>query len=1049
MSEKKSNTGSGGLYKAASFFAIALFLGVCLSSIITYANHLMLQQENPPQTAPTAFVWLVCMAASLLFMSVLYAVTEPGEVKLFSDRKFLISFSFVLTMLAMFIAYFYVGMSPSAVSGGAEESKNVFMIDGAQQYAPFLSGLLNIMKGNGSFLYSFSDGLGAGFLPLFANYCASPFNILLLLFPFSAFEEAVMVITVLKIATGAAGFAGMVTYIYKRHDLSVPVIAMMYGLMSWFLVQSWNIMWLDAVYMLPFVAWGLHKLMREGKFTMYAITLGMAILVNYYIGFMICIFMILYFVAVAFSTETIKIENLISRVTKFVIGSALGGGFSAMLLLPTIIALSNSSATNDTFSRDITSNFNMLELFGRELFAVSPSIRGDALPNIYCGILALVLIPLFLMSKKINLRRKILFASLAGIMAFSFSLNILNYFWHGMHFTNDIPYRYSFLFSFALLIMAYEALIHIHEFTHKQIIPAVAVVVGLVFIFETTSSETGSFQTVYLSAFLMILYGIIMYATSKNKDKINHTMAIVLLLVAVELTSNACITIKQMGTQETYFAKNCDFVRQYPDVKNVLGSIKESDPTLYRMDVAKGYNINRPFWYHYKGVNTFSSTNNLNVTKMMKGFGFASNGINSYMHNAFVPAIDSLLGMKYFVYDQAIVGYPQLQYLDGLSQVDGYFVHENTMAAPLGFVVKPEITGLDVLAEKNPFKVQSQIYELGFGINDVYSFAYGMSPNYNHDPNNPTYFLIDLDDRSSDTFTVTPEKTAQHYIYVDCRDCTSINVNCGESQTYNVVKHEPYTIDLGVIGPETPIEVTIDTDQTVGGNIFVAALNNDSLGKAIDQARASGLVVEKYSDTKIKGTMESEQGGRFFTSIPYDKGWKVKVDGKPVLIKPLSGLISFDIAPGAHSIEFTFFPPGLLLGIAITLLSVALIALLWVLKSDKIATPADGILKASLFFEEDMSAHSGSETGGEASEKSEQVISDEIVKKGGKFRCPYCKTDIMPILKEKAEQDSISMAQTVGIRVELVDRATFINGYLNETGATCSCGKDLKPCSKK
>ena len=44
-----------------------------------------------------------------------------------------------------------------------------------------------------------------------------------------------------------------------------------------------------------------------------------------------------------------------------------------------------------------------------------------------------------------------------GIMFASCYTNYLNYIWHGFHFTNMIPYRFSFLISFVLVVMAFRA----------------------------------------------------------------------------------------------------------------------------------------------------------------------------------------------------------------------------------------------------------------------------------------------------------------------------------------------------------------------------------------------------------------------------------------------------------------------------------------------------------------------------------------------------------------------------------------------------------------
>lgn len=46
------------------------------------------------------------------------------------------------------------------------------------------------------------------------------------------------------------------------------------------------------------------------------------------------------------------------------------------------------------------------------------------------------------------------FVALSGFMALSLSVNWLNYWWHGAHIPNNLPYRFAFLLVFTMLIMA-------------------------------------------------------------------------------------------------------------------------------------------------------------------------------------------------------------------------------------------------------------------------------------------------------------------------------------------------------------------------------------------------------------------------------------------------------------------------------------------------------------------------------------------------------------------------------------------------------------------
>lgn len=227
-------------------------------------------------------------------------------------------------------------------------------------------------------LYSFHVGLGSSYLPLFAYYLASPFNLLLVLFPEHLLPEALLVITLLKNALTAALFAACLQYVYRRRDMSVCIVAIMYSMMMYLLAYSWNIMWLDCVMILPLVVLGFERMMRTGKFLTYVLSLAYALYANYYIGFMICLFMVLYY-AVYFLRKRREAGRQAKSFLRFVVGSALGGGLAMFLLIPVAMALGQTSAAGGTLP-DIKANFDIFNLLGRHLYETSPTIRSATCP---------------------------------------------------------------------------------------------------------------------------------------------------------------------------------------------------------------------------------------------------------------------------------------------------------------------------------------------------------------------------------------------------------------------------------------------------------------------------------------------------------------------------------------------------------------------------------------------------------------------------------------------------------------------------------------------
>ena len=94
-----------------------------------------------------------------------------------------------------------------------------------------------------------------------------------------------------------------------------------------------------------------------------------------------------------------------------------------------------------------------------------------------------------------------------------------------------------------------------------------------------------------------------------------------------------------------------------------------------------------------------------------------------------------------------------------------------------------------------------------------------------------------------------------------------------------------------------------------------------------------GMKVETYSDTSISGQITSREDGALLLTIPYETGWSLYVDGQEAEIIPFSNaLISVPLTAGTHSIELKYQSEGLRTGIMITVISLALLLLLYCLR---------------------------------------------------------------------------------------------------------------------
>ena len=168
----------------------------------------------------------------------------------------------------------------------------------------------------------------------------------------------------------------------------------------------------------------------------------------------------------------------------------------------------------------------MRQVAGNMGGAIEPTFK-EGLPNLYCGVGSILLAILFLMSENVKLRDKLCCVFLLLFFNVSFIIRQLDYIWHGFHFTNMIPYRFSFLYSFVLLYMAYRAWIGRRKFDPLQIVAATLFTASIL----ACSNELLSMETVdlgfasvrlpvyiiYNVTFLLLYTGILLYGVHRRK----------------------------------------------------------------------------------------------------------------------------------------------------------------------------------------------------------------------------------------------------------------------------------------------------------------------------------------------------------------------------------------------------------------------------------------------------------------------------------------------------------------------------------------------------
>lgn len=889
-----SSTATGTAQKAACCGGIAGLLGVLLYIV----SREYLRDRNDPHTERP--VWFYPLLSGLL------------------------------SVAAMCVAYSFVGMWPFG-------EKSAMMVDMHHQYAPLLAELRYDLLHGDSPLYTFEVGLGANYLSLFGYYLASPFNLFLLVFPERLLAQGILFITLLKNALSGALFALCVQQLFGKRGLHIPMVSVMYSLMVYLIAYSWNLMWLDVVMMLPLVVYGFERLMHTGKFLTYVLSLAYALYANYYIGFMLCIFLVLYYLAYCIRSRRTG-KQLGASFTRFAGFSVLAAGLIAALLIPVYLALQNTSAAGAELP-EITNTLDIFQLLGRHLADTSPTVRAGNLPNIYCGVLTAICIPLFAVNKGISPRRRATYMALWLVLFFSFLVNWTDLAWHGLHSPNDLPYRFSFLYSFFVLLMACEALIHLKNIETRHVFFTFAGAVAYLMLEEHFGDEAYGFSTVYINLAIFAVYTVILVLTTRKLVRRRVAYALLLLAVTAEMALGGGNTFVKLNANE-YFTRHQDYVDN-ETTKAIRAAVEKTkqlgdaaaDGDFYRLEFLPRRTCVDTALFHYRGLTSFSSSNYYDATRLLGGLGYAINGVNSHLYKSYQPFTDSLLGIRYVIRGEGEAAPAPLKYLETVTVGNtSYSIYENPFALGLGYMVDASIKDYSY-TRYDPFYSQNDLFST---LTNDYSSLYTLYDIQSDDSSvgvttgSSSGFRLHTDEgNNTATFSVTLDETAAIFLYADCSAADSLTIELGD-QSWSVSPHEPYVINGGVAQAGTVATLTVTSDTGCSGNFYVAEWDRDVYAAGMSTLSESQLVIDDLGSSRLSGTVDAKTDGVLMTSIPYDSGWSVTVDGKEVkTFSAANGFLGFDLAYGEHTVSITYVPDGLVVGIAVSAVSiVALIVLL-------------------------------------------------------------------------------------------------------------------------
>lgn len=768
----------------------------------------------------------------------------------FMKKNFFLSF--LTTFIILLLSYIIVGFF---------SIKTFITSDLGGQYYHFLYMFKEVLDGTSNLFYSFKIGIGNSFYDIFLYYLNSPINLILKFVSYDGIYDFLLISTLFKISLCSSTMYIYMNYHFKNKKYLV-FFSICYALSSAIIGNYLQVMWLDSYIIAPLVLLGIDKLIIEDKVIMYVLSLSFCIFSNYYIGYIICFFSILYFIY----KLTLYNRNKKKSIIKFCIMSVIAGMMTMITNFTGLINILNLGKTQSLefgFNTSLTSIISSLFIWNN----TQENVLNFTNPRMYISILLLLFVFFYFFNKNINKNEKIKSGLMICIFLTFMLFEPLNSIWHAFSVPTGFNFRYVFLINIFLIYLSYKGFENINYIDKKYYF----LITYIIFIFAFCCYFVNfvDMKCIYISLFFLLLYLIIIYFKKYYY---------LFILLIIELFLNSIIFYNSIPT---LFDEN-NIVND--NILNIINDIKNIDnDKFYRMDFMKldEINFNDNILYNYNSVSSFVSTTPVNLINFFDKIGYEIKS-NTYLFENY-DITNSILGIKYYAdtkgYDKVIGNY------------GNYNLYKNDNALSLGFVVSDSVK--KDWNCNSTFDCQQKILNMMNDNNVVFyeNIDFKKINNYEYEIENFDKSIKYFD------FSFEYEKELDIELYINNQlSGNFFKTENGIFKTTGTIFNNDDIFNIKIVDKNGNLKKV---------QLFAYEFNYELYEEEISKLSERQLNIIEFSNTNIKGTVDG--GGTLFTSIPYSEYWKIYVDGQKVkTYKIFDAFLGADISVGNHFIEIKY-----------------------------------------------------------------------------------------------------------------------------------------------
>lgn len=853
--------------------------------------------------------------------------------------------AFFIPLVLMWLIYIALQVYPFGKS-------SVLVLDLNGQYVYFFEDLRNKLTSGGSLLYTWTRALGGENMGILAYYVASPFALLTLIFPKSMITEALLAMILAKI--GCCGLT-MSIYLRKTRRTSSPsvlIFSTLYALCSYSVVYAHNTMWIDTMIFLPLVILGMERLITRRSFVLYVISLALSCLTNFYIGYMVCLFSFLYFFYWYFAHNRNYENNLYEERNHFIktlgrmaLYSGIAVGIAAIIILPAYYSLQFGKTEFSNPNFGFKQIYDFLDISAKLFPGSYDTVRPEGLPFLYCGVLTLLLLPLYFISRNVSTREKLCMGALFAVLLISMNASTLELVWHGFQRPNWLNCRYSYMVCFLMIVCAFRVFEEMDAVKYRYMLGVSAALCILLLVIQKQDYEwLDDLQCVWFSLFMILILTCAMHPVAKGYLRQTGT-SLVMIAVCFELFVNGLFCTMDLD-EDVVISSRGSYTEYFDKVQPAVDALKAYDAqhfqsAFYRMDKTSHRKTNDPMTLGIYGISNSTSTLNASVISLLADMGYSAKSHWS-KYSGGTPVSDSLLGIKYVIFTEDTDDITREQiYADPDNAMYGYY---NPYALSLAYAADDALCGIDRESYENPFAYLNALVTAMLGEDETVELFCSIAHTTSTDNLTKSYAsgyikYVPSKDSVDGTLTfkvIAPQEAYGHelfyYLPSDYPWECDLYVNGLKKGSY-FGSDTHRVMSLGEVGADNTaftVALTPQKDRMYlnPSTEFFYYLDTDVYCEVMERLAQGNLNIESFADTEITGTVTVPEGMELLsTSIPYDEGWHIYVDGvEAELCRTSDALLAVRITSGTHTVRMHYMPTCFVVGCTVSVCSLVVFA---------------------------------------------------------------------------------------------------------------------------